>query len=338
MSDPEGMKTLQTFISILVILSALSLAQAETLYSPLDCQGALTLSNLSTEPQNFWLLFQNEGIADETPGELLPGQTRTFQPDELPTLGFAIKSASSDILAFSECHGQRLPWSSQVSSHRSWALKDQSPLTLWIQNLNPEPQTLMLRFYNKNKALLHTQVHPLGAYFSKVKLEVKLEFSAMGTEMEVTTLGRVSVMAQQRQRLLSEKILPVKVKTSAQRRYFLLANPDQSGSFIVGMEDPALIQQARDLIKTQSSKLMIAQISYGPQSENRSLMGDTTPYSWRVHKVTGFSDFAHISCDGSPQVVEEQIPQWLQQRQICFWNFHLKKELTPAEVKYGLRP
>jgi hypothetical protein len=46
--------------------------------------------------------------------------------------------------------------------------------------------------------------------------------------------------------------------------------------------------------------------------------------------VSRFADFGHISCDGSPELVEERLMAWLKNPHICFWSYRLERELRPA--------
>ena len=129
----------------------------------------------------------------------------------------------------------------------------------------------------------------------------------------------------------------MKVDIDPNSVYFLLSNDQKSDSFIIKIDDPVMLAKARNILSRGLYQLMIGSISYAPQSENRSLVNnETTPYSWRVDKVINFNDFADISCDASPQNVQEKIFDWLASKRICFWSYHLTKELSNREVQNGL--
>jgi hypothetical protein len=131
--------------------------------------------------------------------------------------------------------------------------------------------------------------------------------------------------------------VPVKVAVDPTAAYFMLSTDDQRDSFIVKIDDPVMLAKARNILSKGIIQLMVAEIGYAPGSENRSLISpDPTPFSWHVNKVNNFNDFASIDCDGSPSNVEEKIFDWLASKKICFWNYHLVKELSSREVQYGI--
>ncbi|MGZ6395786.1 MAG: BP74-related protein, partial [Pseudobdellovibrionaceae bacterium] len=59
-----------------------------------------------------------------------------------------------------------------------------------------------------------------------------------------------------------------------------------------------------------------------------------SPWSWQVVEAQNYADFAHISCDGTPALVEERLNSWLQETggTICFWNYRVVRELTLREL------
>ncbi len=63
---------------------------------------------------------------------------------------------------------------------------------------------------------------------------------------------------------------------------------------------------------------------------------DKSPYSWSVNRVDAFADFAHIDCDGSPDITEERLMQKLNEGgRICFWRYRVVRELKAEEVSSG---
>lgn len=138
------------------------------------------------------------------------------------------------------------------------------------------------------------------------------------------------------------KIEPTTV-ANKQLRYFLVAPRALNGkmdgeSFTIAMQDPDSIRLALQLLQNpQQEKIIIAGIKKGARSYNRAWHQKTkSPYSWFVDRVDAFSDFAHISCDGSPEMIEENLDLRMEQGgRICFWRYRLIKELTLKEIETG---
>lgn len=120
------------------------------------------------------------------------------------------------------------------------------------------------------------------------------------------------------------------------KAYFELSSLVGDESFIVALNDPQLIAEARNMLAgaTPTPKILIAEI--GPQQEgfNRNLRSSShSLWSWQPTRVLGFADFASIKCDGTPLFVELLLKEWTQSKtRICFWNFHVVKEIRAEEL------
>lgn len=120
------------------------------------------------------------------------------------------------------------------------------------------------------------------------------------------------------------------------RAYFEMTSIAGDESFIVALNDAQLIAEAREMLAsgTPTPKILIAEI--GPQQEgfNRNLRSSShSLWSWQPTKVLGFADFASIKCDGTPRFVELLLKEWTQSKtRICFWNFHVIKEVRAEEL------
>lgn len=114
---------------------------------------------------------------------------------------------------------------------------------------------------------------------------------------------------------------------------FVLANSARDQSFIVHLQDPKLIEQARAQIRNPQkalSRMLIARVTSGTDHLNFDKFGAFgAPWSWHVEEVFRFADFGSIDCDGSPQQLEASLSWWLAARQglICFWDYKVKEEL-----------
>ncbi len=332
------MKKLNLLLSLIAVLIT-SPAWGQALHAPSVCKnGQLILQNLTAEAQNIWFQYYGEKGFEEDHWSLEKFEVKTLSPVDLPAFEYSIKTLDPKVIALTRCGSSVVPWTPLVSPLRSWTIKHGVAYKGYIQNLDPRVQTVMLSFYGAGKVLLGTQKIQLGAHLKTVDFK----FWGLGVEVELEAEGRISAVLQENKNGLLTYLKelpaqPIKVAVDPTSVYFLLSNQQKTDSFIIKLSDPVMIAKARNILGRGLYQLMIGSISYARQSENRSLVNpDTTPFSWHVDKVLNFNDFADISCDASPQNVQERIFDWLASPRICFWSYHLTKELTAREVQYGL--
>ena len=331
------MRNLSFVLTFIAFLTALP-TWGQALHAPKVCEkGQLVLQNLTAEPQNLWFQYYGEKGFEEAHWFLEKFEVKTLSSQDLPAFEFSLKTLNPKVIAITRCGADLVPWTARVSPLRSWALQTGFSYKAYIQNLDPKTQSVMLRFFAADNSLLKTETISLGAHLKTTDFK----FWGLGTRFEIEAQGRISVILQKNENgsmnyLKELPTKPVQVMVDPASVYFLLSNDQKSDSFIIKLEDPVLIAKARNNISRGLYQLMIGTISYAPQSENRSLVSpENTPFSWRVDKVSNFNDFADISCDASPQNVQEKIFDWLANRRICFWSYHLTKELSAHEVQFG---
>jgi hypothetical protein len=319
------------FASLILLTAS---AAADTFYSPKACQGQrqLVLNNSTSEIQAVWLQFLGPNGHDSDVWELQPGQKKLLPEHALPRAEFSVRTSHPKVSVHTECDQKIIPWSNKTSPSRYWRVPAGAHLKFYVQNLNPHAQTIMLHFKNSQGELVGSTPVSMEMYMSTVVFKI----FAAAEFVEIEGQGRFSTLLWTEGSFIPElKTSPVPVSIT-QSSYFLMARPDFTESFVVRVDDPAMATQARNLIKQGSMKLLFADIEYSPKSENRSLTDlESSPFSWRVKRVVGFNDFGPISCDGSPQMVEEEIFKWLATKRICFWGFKLKKELSIEEIQRG---
>lgn len=125
--------------------------------------------------------------------------------------------------------------------------------------------------------------------------------------------------------------------------YFLVAPRGVNGEpedemFTIATDDVAIIKKAQEQIQNPSlEKIIVAGIKKGTNSFNRDWQSpNKTPFSWFVNRIDSFADFAHISCDGSPNQVEEHLNAHINTGgRICFWRYRIIRELSRSEVAKG---
>jgi hypothetical protein len=125
--------------------------------------------------------------------------------------------------------------------------------------------------------------------------------------------------------------------------YFLVAETEvvHGDSYILPLTKPADIQQARQLIANQESKIVVAEISKGPADPypvNRDLTHPRT-WSWHVSEFIGFADIGIEILDGWPTYVEDHYDEWVAitkgpngKGRIGFWSYTVVREIEPLEL------
>lgn len=144
-------------------------------------------------------------------------------------------------------------------------------------------------------------------------------------------------------RVIDETVVQVPAKEPSDPnlpvRYFLMKSqtPGDNESFVVPMSQPKLIAESLDQIaQPEKGRLLVARMEKNLQGSNRDFLRPLkTPWSWQISEVLQYADFARISCDGSPSIVEERIDDWITSTggAICFWNYRVIREIQPAELK-----
>ena len=133
--------------------------------------------------------------------------------------------------------------------------------------------------------------------------------------------------------------------SDAATTYFLVAERPgdefHRDSFVLPLTEDDDISHARDLISlgpdTAGSAIPFAKIAAGSDGINRDLLApDQHEWSWHVTEFEGFGDVGIELVDGTPTLVEADVPGWLQNTNssIGFWNYTVVRELPnyPAVI------
>jgi hypothetical protein len=134
-------------------------------------------------------------------------------------------------------------------------------------------------------------------------------------------------------------------RADAGTTYFLVAErPGQElhrDSFVLPLTDSDHVSHARDLISLGAdragSSIAFAKIAAGADGINRDLLApDQHEWSWHVTEFQGFGDIGIELTDGTPTMVQDDVPGWLQNTNssIGFWSYTVVRELPnyPAVI------
>ncbi len=186
-------------------------------------------------------------------------------------------------------------------------------------------KTHLTNRYEESRTTINTH----QPYFVRVEIIGEGRFTASAI-MGDDELGRRSDQAQ---RVLMAKGVAVESTPELATSYFLVSHYTGDQNYVLPIKDPVLADQARQLLRTGYQKIVSAAIRPSSSWTNRDFVGDSAPWSWEVSELYGFNDFGSVTCDGSPLMLESLILIW--NKPICFWSYHLSRELSAAEVRSG---
>lgn len=342
-------------IGSLILLTHLPAAASQLFYSPALCSPenlTIFVKNKSSEPQRVWTQVRYNHEIDELHHDLDPKSEIKIRGTEfLPEQkGFSIKAWDSNIVQVTSVCADSFstPLNDTTSPEVThWLPSSVQTVKLHIMNLYLKPNSVHLKAYNR-----------LGAEIGNRKVHLKNYYD---TETFKWSLGqdiaRIEIQGQERLHSIlsydggsSEQVSPaiamkpVTLALDTSKTYFLVSTRDArpEEAFVIALDKPELIATAREQIRNPAlEKIVVAGIELGHGGFNRSFLSrDKAPYSWSVNRIDAFADFAHIDCDGSPDLTEERLMQKLNEGgRICFWRYRVVKEISAEEVASGkLKP
>jgi hypothetical protein len=342
-TDPNTMNSLLWF-GILVTVS--SPAWAENFYSPLLCAAdevSLRVQNPSDAPQDFW--FQDLGTApfNET---YVSVKAKSQLNLELKDFGYStnttalsVKTQNSTLSFQGFCKSTQVAWKleSLNSPWKKISLLNSTPVVnLELANLSQQTNPVEV-IVEDLVGFKTSQALTLPEAFAKTSLQLNLTWGVRSVKIQASGRWTGKAFDSLGNEISLEEDTVANV-TPPVARYFLFQSQDSgtSDSFVVPMTKPALIQETLAQIQNPASaKLLVARIDKSLQGFNRDFSSTTkTPWSWRIVEAQNYADFAHISCDGTPGLVEERLNSWLIETgaTICFWSYRVVRELNAQEL------
>lgn len=314
-----------------------------------------TLDNSTSSAQRVWTQTHLEGQVQEVFYEL-PVRTKMkfaaeslelpLNPDGSSRRGFSLKSYEKNkVKGTAYCPGHvSVPLSSLTSPEVAHPLpQGVANVDIHILNLFVNPQKIQLKAVAQSGVVLATTELQIEKYYDTKFLSWSLppgvrRIEVVGEQRLQSWLFYPGKTEKQFSPAMS--LRPRQLAANPAKTYFLVSTQESrpEESFVVGIEDLDHIAVAREQIRNpQLAKILVARISLGHGEHNRSFSSkDRAPYSWSVSEVDAFTDFAHISCDGSPELTEERLLEKLNEGgRICFWRYRIVKELSVLEVSSG---
>lgn len=310
-----------------VLLTPPSAFSLEHWYVPIENQSSsVIIENPQTQSENIWISGPIE-LTSEGPYEYLfqvpPKGELEISQDLVSKFPWIHLKSNSEKLkvkitqSFIQSYIQKNGSNSYLGS-----LLNQSLVLLNLSGIN---QSLNIKSTSENFSITLNS-------FEKKEITVENGF------VEITASMPIKVFAKAKNQLINLDIgrKPISLNTP-DGIYFLMADNLHSQSFVVRLEDSQQIEQARAQIKDPAGllpRILSARVTYKPQNHNRNFASQNkTTWSWHIEQVYTFADFGSTACNGSPEMIEELLLPFIENSGIiCFWNFHVVKELTPAEI------
>lgn len=342
--------SIKTFLCLL--LFATSAPAFEVVYGPALCAPEdLTLfaSNPGSTPQRFWTQVRREGLVQEKHFDLEAREELKIEGSRFlasPSEAYSLKALERNKLRFfAQCRGEQKLLLTGVTSPQvdHYLQAGTQYVRLSILNLYLGSQEGSYQFYGKDGRRLSSQNFLLEKYYETQMTKLKVPPGAV----------RLRIQGKQRLHSQAELILDLNIRQSPGlvtspatlsppegRAYFLVStkDPRPEESFVIALDEMDKIEKAREQIRRpELEKIIIAGVTLGHGGFNRAFQAkDKAPYSWSVSRVDAFADFAHIDCDGSPDLTEERLEEKLSSGgRICFWRYRVVRELTWDEVALG---
>lgn len=348
--------SIKTYIGIgsLILLTSLNATASQIFYAPALCEPeelTLFVKNKSAEPQRLWAQLHYGDELDEINYDVdAKSEMKIRGTQFLPTkMAFSLKTWEKETLQITAvCKtGLKTVLTSQTSPVATHYVPSKATaVQLHVLNLYLKKQSIQLVAYASSGAIVGRKEILLEKYYDTNQMKWTLPENTARLEVRgeqrLHSLVHFDTATDYQQSPALPTVVSQKVDPS--KSYFLVSTRDAKPEegFVIALDQADLIATAREQVKNKElHKIIVAGIELGNAGYNRAMLAkDKAPYSWSVNRVDAFADFAHIDCDGSPDIVEERLGQRLNEGgRICFWRYRIVRELTAAEVNSGnLRP
>lgn len=313
--------------------------KAEVLHWPQVCpSGQLKIENLDNKNVSVWLQKFSPELVEETQHTIQAKNHEVIsinQKNQIVRFSLLHFSSRSSVKATLFCYNNSYEATPYEGGQMYFSFKKNDENKLWIQNLFSELNLVQIRFFNKHNQLVETQSLSLNAYEQKT---IKPSNSLNWTIAEVSAQSKYAAFKLHASGLQTAyQVLKQTGHVDDQATYFLVEPRNGlSDSFVIKIKDSLMIQKAREqILRPDLEKIVFGKIQKGHDGYNQNWnRPEKSFWSWSVTEVTNISDIGSTACNGLPQVVEDRINSWLTDPgRICFWNYRIKKELTPQQIE-----
>jgi hypothetical protein len=336
--------TRKTTIALLRLLLFFVSSQgfAEVLHWPQFCSGGeLLIKNKTNYDFSIWLQKFDTQLLSEEEYELKSGLTSTLplettaENERYSLLNF---NSSKDLDIKYKCGDAVYPTNAIEGGSFTFKKSDLPTNKIWLQNLYSDDNKVEIEF--QNRLFQKVGATSLQLKNAEARTLVIGEGLSNWSYFKVTASNKISVFNILKSGVESPVLTQPQTTVVDTQGFYFLVGPRSgiSDSFVVKITDPNLADKARELITSQKEKMLFARVQKNHQGFNRNWNSpEKSLWSWSTSEVTSFGDLGSTACNGTPQQVEDRVDAWMNDPgQICFWNYRVKKELTPNEVATGV--
>ena len=335
------MKT-HLFLALMMSVLTSAFVSAEVFHWPQVCEhGELVIRNNGTKEAAVWLQKFNRNLIRETELEIPAKTSVTVNLESLlkdERLSLLNIDNAAPIAVNYKCGGRDFSASKVEGGENTFSRTPQNENQFWLQNLYSDKNEFRLEYSDAEGKITSVQQLPLASLQAllysvpdnvKQWKNLKITGSEKAVVFSLTETGNEPPI----------KVVPQKSETEPAAYFLIGPRTGNADSFIVKIPDEKTAERARELIKfPEKEKMVFAKIQKHHSGFNRNWSRpEKSFWSWSASEVTNFADLGSTACNGTPQEVEDRMEHWIiDPGQICFWNYRVKKELTPSEVALGL--
>lgn len=316
---------------------------AEVLYWPQICSGGeLLIKNKSSENQSIWLQKFTDSHVIETELNLEPNNVSIFSLNSLEKnqrYSLLNLNTNSQIEAAYKCADALHKTSRRNGGTLTFKRILSDKNVLLIQNLFNAKNNFEIEYQDASYKKIKTEQISLIPY--EKKSHSLIDFVQQWTYIKVTGTYKSSLFITKNNISVDAvKSTPQQSQVDLNAFYFIVGSRStDDDNFTVKITDKTLVEQARELIRNPNKeKMLFAKIQLTHSGFNRNWHNNERSFwSWSTSEVTGFGELGSTACNGTPQGLEDRVENWVNDPgRICFWNYRVKKELSPMEVSAGL--
>lgn len=327
------LRCFSSFLAMLVFITP-PLAQTEEIFSPHTCSQwsdlSLQIKNDSNLESSFWLRNMDTVYEERSfvlgPHEHMEIPVGKIFPTPRP---INLARTHSLIQAHWKCKDRDYHLLVPISgTTQKFSLNSGAQKFLYM-NLFPQKHELLISYLDKNGNRILTEKIETGDYYQSAIYQIKKIKNARELFVESNNRWQGRILNS----LSNNEQFGQSIKTKfpnlqPNERLYEISDDEHSQSFLLKLSDPDQIKTAREILATGKFKLVIAEISLSKNSQNFDLSHpNNIQWSWEITKFKGFADIGSVACNGSPSMVESLIFYLKHPTNICFWSYHLIREL-----------
>lgn len=316
-------------VIIAVFLHSVPGLARDYVYQNPDTQNTdrVQIENKTGSSQPIWILFYEDEFLEEHSFDIPAGAMKTIQLDGLkkPHWNFSVLTKSKAVAPVAA------NWEWSPSTRYEMKLKTQQEISLKFFNLYVAKQKVKMTYFNAAAEVLSENEFYTASFRQNISRLEKVPAGASRLIIESEAPLQITSSENFAPAVDKQRVAPTNFK------YFLVQGGSDGTNFVAPIDDPALIQRAREEILKPQGYIVFADIELNVNQPNRNFASPEKSYwSWSIKKVTGMSQIGADWCQAYPEMIERMLHGFLRQENVCFRGQRIIRELKPAEVQSGI--